>query len=183
MVFTTRAFAVVAALFVGVAVDESLKEGEEVAPFEVFDVTGPAKDTEICYRCKFKDQPVVCIFTRDMTENTQKLIKKLDQESAAKKVNGFVCHCTDEVDPAKTKLAEVAKTHELKIPLTVFKGVEGPKEYKLAKDSEVTVMCWTKGKLVCSNVVKASELDDARITDLAKNLDKIVAPATSNLGN
>ena len=46
-------------------VQSGLEKGASVPPFYVKDVTGPAKDgEELCYRCRYGNQPVVTIFAR-----------------------------------------------------------------------------------------------------------------------
>ncbi|HVJ83403.1 MAG TPA: hypothetical protein VNC50_20225 [Planctomycetia bacterium] len=120
------------------------KVGSDVAPFHIVDVTGGAAGKEHCYRCEYGDNPVVAIFATEINDKIVKACKELDgQIGASKDLKGFFVFLTDDVAAAKTKLTEVAKTNGLKnLPLTVYEGKAGPKDFSLSKDAGVTLVCW-----------------------------------------
>ena len=59
-------------------------------------------------------------------------------------------------------------------PLTTFDGVSGPEEYKLDKDSEVTVMMWVGGKVASNKSYKAGELTKDAVAASIKDTAKIL---------
>ena len=99
---------------------------------------------------------MVNIHTRKITDDLASLVKDLDKmvESAAKRSGNkraFLVYITDDADAAEKELAAFAKKHGIKnIPLTIFDRVTGPRNYKIAKNAETTVMMW-KGLKVSAN--------------------------------
>ena len=81
--------------------DDTLEIGAVVREFYVKDVTGPAAGTELCYRCRYGNRPVVSVFVRSVDEELATLIAELDEvvgSNADRKMAGFVVLMTD--DPA-----------------------------------------------------------------------------------
>jgi hypothetical protein len=154
---------------------ECLKEGDKVAAFHVLDVTGPSKGEKVCYRCKYSSNAVAAVFTRCMCDETQKLVKKIDGEVAAKGIKGFLTHLSDDEEGSKKALTEVAEKHGIKMPLTVFENKVGPLSYKLAKDADVIVMVWKDGKVVETHAFKATDINDAKIAACVKAVEKVSA--------
>jgi hypothetical protein len=150
-----------------------LPKGEFVPAFYVSDVTGPAKGEELCYRCKYGDRPVVTIFTRSVTPEVAMLAKAVDGVVAKNedaRMAGFLVLMTEDPDKSKDVLSATAEKAKItKLPLTTFKGTEGPSAYKISKDAEVTVMMWVDGAVkVSKGFEKAKQLD-------AKAIDSLVA--------
>lgn len=77
--------------------DECLEVGSPVGAFYVADVTGPAAGTKLCYRCKFKDRPVVSIFAREVNDQVAGLVQAGRQcgrpESGSE--DGSLCRAAD----------------------------------------------------------------------------------------
>lgn len=163
---------------VAYAGEECLEVGSPVGAFYVADVTGPSAGTKLCYRCKFKDRPVVSIFARDVNGKVAELVKQVDGvvgQNQDQKMAAFVVLLTDEPEAAEPKLKAVAKKHGIQnTPLTTFDGVAGPASYKLPKDADVTVMMWVNGKLKVNESLKFSELDDAKVSAVLSSTDKIL---------
>jgi hypothetical protein len=139
-----------AAASVGYA-DEGLKPGDAVGAFHVKDITGEhASEDECCYRCMYGNKPVVAVFARgEMDDKLAKACKDLEKKLSEKKIKSFVVYMTDDVAAATPKIKEFAKKHELKnLPLTAYKGVSGPENYKLCKECDVALVMWNQGKVV-----------------------------------
>ena len=71
----------------------TLQVGDAVEAFYVKDVTGPAAGTELCYRCRYGNRPVISIFTRKVTDQVASLTKEVDAtvgRHADKDLAGFV---------------------------------------------------------------------------------------------
>ena len=176
-----KMFALVAMLAACVSVqaeDKGLAVGEGVAPFYVTDVTGPSAGEKLCYRCRYGSKPVVSVFARKMTPEVAALTKGIDGvvgANADKKMAAFVVLMTDKPEESATALKGVAKDQGIKnTPLTTFDGVAGPDEYKLAKDSEVTVMMWVGGKVAVNKSYKAGELTKEAVEASVKDTAKIL---------
>ncbi len=176
-----KLFAVLAVLVACVsaqAEEKSLAVGESVAPFYVTDVTGPAAGEKLCYRCRYGSKPVVSVFARKMTPELAALTKGIDGvvgDNQSKKMAAFVVLMTDKPEESEAGLKTVAKDQGIKhTPLTTFDGVAGPEEYKLAQDSEVTVMMWVGGKVAVNKSFKAGELTAAAVEASVKDTAKIL---------
>ncbi len=152
--------------------------GEKTAAFNVKDVTGPAKGTSLCYRCKYGNRPVACVFTREITPEVGALVKEIDQavgQNADKKMAAFVVLLTDDADAASKQLTKLAEEQKIKnVPLTVFDGAAGPEKYKIAKDAAVTVMMWTKGRIQVNEAYAAGKLSTDEAKKVAGQTDKIL---------
>lgn len=176
-----KLFAVMAILVACVAVqaeDKGLAVGEGVAPFYVTDVTGPSAGKKLCYRCQYGSKPVVSVFARKMTPEVAALTKGIDGvvgANEAKKMAAFVVLMTDKPEESEASLKGVAKDQGIKhTPLTTFDGAAGPEEYKLAQDSEVTVMMWVGGKIAVNKSFKAGELTTEAVAASVKDTAKIL---------
>jgi len=170
--------AMFAACAVAQAAEKGLAVGEGVAPFYVTDVTGPSAGEKLCYRCRYGSKPTVSVFARKMTPEVAALTKGIDGvvgENADKKMAAFVVLMTDKPEESEAALKTVAKDQGIKhTPLTTFDGVAGPEEYKLASDSEVTVVMWVGGKVASSTSYKAGELTKDAVAASLKDTAKIL---------
>lgn len=157
---------------------ETLKVGDAVDAFYVKDVTGPAAGTELCYRCRFGDRPVVSIFAREVNDEVAALIKQVDGtvgENAKKEMAAFVVLLSDEPAAQEEKLKAVAQKQALKnTPLTTFNDVTGPRSYKLSKDADFTVMMWVGGTLQVNQTYKKGELNKDKVASVVKDTAKIL---------
>jgi CheY-like chemotaxis protein len=160
-------------------VQSGLEKGAKVPAFYVKDITGPAKDgDELCYRCRYGNQPVVTIFAQEMTDEVAALAKELDgvvAKNRDQKMAGFVVLMAS--DPAKaapslTKAAEKLKIEQL--PLTTFKGTEGPKGYKINEKAAVTVMMWVDGTVKVSEGFNKGELNKETIAKVVAETRQIL---------
>ncbi|MCA9090121.1 MAG: hypothetical protein KDA90_15980 [Planctomycetaceae bacterium] len=157
---------------------EGLETGSNVGAFYVKDVTGPAAGEKLCYRCRYGGRPVVSIFTRKVDDNVASLIKQVDGtvgQNAEKKMAAFVVVLTDNPEGQEGALKSVATSKGIQnTPLTTFDGEAGPPSYKIAQDSEVTVMMWVNGKLQVNEALKASELTSEKVSALVNSTNKIL---------
>ena len=163
----------------GVAVaGDGLAIGDHVPAFNVRDITGPNKGKTLCYRCKFGDQPVVTVFTRDVNDSVVSLVKKVDAQVAAnkdKKMASFVVVLTNDPDATEAKLAEIAKKEGIKhVPLTVMEGDAGPKGYGVQKDAETTVMMWVDGALKVNEAYSKGKFDAKAVDAVVGQTSKIL---------
>lgn len=165
-----------AALFA--ADSECLEVGSSVGAFTVTDVTGPSAGKALCYRCQFKDRPVVSIFTRQINDELAALVKNVDEvvgKNQAEKMAAFVVLLSDEPQSQEASLKELAKKHGIaNTPLTTFDDRNGPPSYKLPKDADFTVMMWVDGELKVNESFKAGQLTPQQITQVVEKTGVIL---------
>jgi hypothetical protein len=161
------------------AADGPLQVGDDVGAFYVKDVTGPAAGTALCYRCRFGDQPVVSIFTRNVDDKLAALLKEVDavvgKNAESKKMAAFLVVLTDDPTAQEEALKKLAKDNGIKnVPLTTFEDLNGPRGYRLSKDAEVTVMMWVDGKVQVNESLSGADLTAEKIAALTKSTSKIL---------
>lgn len=153
-----------------------LTEGERVGAYTVKDVTGPSAGKELCYRCQFGNKPVVNVFARNVDDSFVALIKEVDAKMAEDdSLNGFVTFLTDDPEAAAKELREVAKKNNIKkLPLTVFKDAKGPESYKIAKDSDITVMMWVNSEVKANHAYGKGEMCSECVKNVVADIPKIL---------
>ena len=171
--------AVSASLVLAAEIQSGLEKGKGVPPFYVKDVTGPSKDgDELCYRCRYGNQPVISIFAKEMTEDVANLSKELDNVVAKnrdQKMAGFVVVMSDDPEKAAPSLAAAADKHKIsQMPLTTFKGTKGPEGYKINPKADVTVMMWVDGKVKVSQGLNKADINKESIAKLVKETSTIL---------
>ena len=158
--------------------DSGLKVGDSPAAFNVLDCSGPSEGTSLCYRCKYGARPTVAIFTREINDDVVSLVQQIDEqvgENQDKKLSAFVVLLTDDPDANQPKLKKLATDKGIKnVPLTVFDGVAGPPEYKLAEGAAVTVLMWNKSNVKVNKGFEEAKLSKDDVTTVAKNTSKIL---------
>lgn len=175
------AFAAVLIATVGLVAGEiqsGLEKGKQVPAFNVKDITGPNKDgDELCYRCRYGNQPVVSVFTKEMTEEVAQLSKELDNvvsKNRDQKMAGFVVLLSDTPEKVAPSLTKAAEKHKINIPMTTFNGINGPDGYKLNSKADVTVMMWVEGKVKVSQGLSKGDLNKETIAKLVKETGTIL---------
>jgi hypothetical protein len=147
--------------------------GESVGAMTVTKVTGNPLDgvpdgKTLCYRCKMGSRPVVMVFTRTADEKLAKLLKKLDEEieeHASAKLTGFVNMLGADPESLKKDAAEFVKLQGLeRIAFVVPQdSANGPADYKIAPDADLTVVCFKGGKVTANHALAKGQLSDEKI--------------------
>jgi hypothetical protein len=120
---------------------------------------------------------VVSIFAREITDDLAGLVRKADEFVAKhkdEKAAAFLVLMTDDPDAAEEKLQELAKKTGSKIPLTIFDGKTGPKNYKISKDADVTVLMWRGKSVKANHAFKKGELNKEAIAKIVESTEKIL---------
>src|SRR3954452_16153289 len=86
-----------------------LQPGEHLPAYQVVKAAGApngegAEGTQLCYRCKLGNRPVVMIFARKTDKNLAKLVKQLDEvvaKNSDKKMASFVSLLGADADALK----------------------------------------------------------------------------------
>jgi len=178
--FAACAVAVIASvgLVAAAEIQSGLEKGDKVAAFDVKDVTGPNKGDELCYRCRYGNQPVVSVFTKEMTPEVGALTKELDKviaKNREEKMAGFVVLLSDDPEKAAPTLKAAAEKYKIEqMPLTTFNGLKGPEGYKINTKADVTVMMWVEGKVKISQGLSKSDLNKEMIAKLVSETKTIL---------
>ena len=159
-------------------IQSGLEKGAKVPAFNVTDVTGPNKGDELCYRCRYGNQPVVSVFAKELTDEVAQLSKELDgvvAKNRDQKMAGFVVLMSENPEKSASALTECAQKHKIsQMPLTTFKGLEGPEGYKINSKADVTVMMWVDGKVKVSHGLNKSDLNKDTIAKLVSETKTIL---------
>ncbi|MFM8891553.1 MAG: hypothetical protein ACKOTB_08005 [Planctomycetia bacterium] len=147
--------------------------GDSVGAMTVTKVAGNPLDgvpdgKTLCYRCKMGSRPVVMVFARTADEKLAKLLKKLDEEieeHQEAKLTGFVNMLGADEAGLKKDAAEFVKLHGFERIAFVVpdEPANGPDSYKIAKDADLTVVCFKDGKVRANHAFAKGQLSDAKI--------------------
>ncbi len=118
------------------------------------------------------------IFARKCDDNLASLVKQLDKvvgENADKKCKGFVGllgDSRDELEAAAKEFGEANKITHLAVTVPV-EFENGPANYGLSTDAEVTVLLYTKKTVVANHAFGPGELDEKGIKAVLASVPKL----------
>ena len=157
--------------------------GDSVGAFIVTKVTGNPDDgvddgKSLSYRSKMGQRPVVMVFARSAAEKLAKLLKKIEEEveeHQSEKLTSFVNMIGTDADAMKKASADFVAKHGIKrIAFVVPEDApNGPPEFKIAPDADVTVVCYKGGTVKANHAFAKGGLTDEKI--------KAVVEASCNL--
>ena len=118
------------------------------------------------------------MFAREITDNLTSLVKQIDEKVGAhkdEKMAAFVVLLTDDPDAIEPQLKKLAEKQKIEnTPLTLFDGVAGPPDYKIAEEAEVTVMMWVGGEVKVNYVFEKGKLDKKAVASIVRDTEKIL---------
>ena len=119
------------------------------------------------------------LFARDVTGPLSSLLKQFDAAVAKNKdadLRSFAIFLTDDADAMELKLKQLAEKEKVSenVPLAIVEDLAGPPEYKIDKDAAVTVLLYTKGKVVRNFAFKAGDLREKDVKAIVADLSKIL---------
>ncbi|MDY3554719.1 hypothetical protein R5W24_003848 [Gemmata sp. JC717] len=151
--------------------------GKRPGPYSFLVATGPQRGQQTCYICEQHEgnKPAAVVFARGTTDQLGKLVTKLDAVALAKKESGCKVWLTLLADKADLDaLAKWAQQQGIKnAPVGAFEDADGPPSYKLHRDAEVTVLLFTKQRVVANFAFRAGELDDAAVEQVVKAMPQV----------
>jgi hypothetical protein len=98
------------------------------------------------------------------------LVKKLDSKEGLK---SFVVYLTDD-EKMEDTLKDYATKNGLKHTVLAIDNVAGPKDYKISKAAEVTVLLYNKRKVESNFAFGPGELNSSGVEKVVADLPKIV---------
>jgi hypothetical protein len=158
--------------------------GEDVGAFEVTKVAGAPNDDvpageELCYRCKLGNRPVVMVFARKSDEQLANLVKELDKvvaKNTDKKMGSFVNLLGDDMAALKSeakKLAEKSKPENVAVVIPADHK-EGPSNYSINPDADVTVLIYKGGKVEANHALPTGKLSKTEVAKIIEDTSKIL---------
>jgi hypothetical protein len=118
---------------------------------------------------------VAMIFAREVTPTLTSLVKQIEAETkknADKKMGSFVVFCND--NPSlEGQLKELAEKEKLEKLILSIDNPAGPKGYNIAQDADVTVVLYSKRKVVANHTFKKGNLKDGDVEKILKDVPKI----------
>ena len=161
-----------------------LAPGEEVDAFDVEKCAGAVNDgkeigANFCYRCALGNKPVVVVFARKADASLAKLVRKLEESIAAHKeqeLSSFVNLLGPNAEELKATAKKFGANNKVEyVALVVPQDNEnGPPEYKINPEAEVTVMLYRQGKVEANHSFAAGKLDEQGIASIIKDTSKIL---------
>jgi hypothetical protein len=146
--------------------------GKRPGPYSFLVATGKERGQQTCYICEQHEgnKPAAVVFARTTSDALARLLTRLEAAGADRKDSGYKVWMTQLAEKADLDaLAAWAQKKGLKsVPVGVFEDADGPPSYQLHKDADVTVLLFTKQKVIANYAFRAGELADRRIDEVVK---------------
>lgn len=164
-------------------VKSGLAAGEPIPAFNVVkvggaDADGVAVGKELCYRCKYGARPQVMIFTRTTGGEVVNLTKELNAAVAAnsdKQLSAFVNVLSDDKAAAEKSAKELAAGGSAKVPVVVpIENANGPANYGINPDAEVTVLIASGKKVITTHGYAAGKFDAAALKTVLSDVQNAI---------
>ena len=169
------------ALLAGGVVAAELKSGPQPGDeipgvFQPLNVTGEKAGKKCCLFCKNGENPVAMIFAREVNDGLTSLVKKIDEATEKHsdcRMGSFVVFCNDD-EGLEKKLKALAKKEKLENVVLTIDNPAGPRDYKIARDADITVVLYTKHKVKANYAFKKGELTAREIDTIVADVSKIL---------
>ncbi len=162
--------------------DACLAKGDRIGAFYVTKVAGADKDgveagQELCYRCRYGNRPMVMVFSRKSSDKLNQLISQLNdavEANSSAELKGLVTLMGGDSDSLRKEAKKLASSTSVSnIPVTVANDIEnGPKNYKLDPQADVTVVVASSSKVVATHAFNSDAIDVAAVLAEVKNAVK-----------
>jgi hypothetical protein len=134
---------------------------------------------QLCYRCMLGNKPVVMVFARKADDKLAGLVKELDKAMAKnedQKLSSFVNLLGKDSATLKSQAKDfVSKNKVENVAVVVPEDSEnGPADYKVNPEAEVTVLIYRGGKVVANHAVPAGKLDEKTTAGIIADTSKIL---------
>src|SRR5688572_23650825 len=116
------------------------------------------------------------IFAREVSDSLTSLVKKIDAETAknkSAKMGSFVVFLSDD-EKLSDKLKTLATKEGIKTTVLAVDNPAGPNGYDVAKGADVTVVLYSKQKVVVNHSFKKGELNAKAIETIVSEIPQIL---------
>ena len=119
---------------------------------------------------------MVCVFARKTSEPLASLVKQIDKKIGENgNLKAFVVIVPKKgdrpVDELKKLASDASITH---VPLTIGESPDGPPDYELARDADITVLMWKGGSVKVNHAFKG-ELTEADVRTIVTDVPKVLS--------
>jgi hypothetical protein len=119
---------------------------------------------------------VVCVFARKTSEPLASLVKQIDKkigENASLK--SFVVIMTKDGEKIGEALKKLATEASVKhVPLTMIGEKDGPPDYEISSDADITVLMWNQSKVKVNHAYKG-DLTEKDIETIVSSIPKVLS--------
>jgi hypothetical protein len=128
-----------------------LKPGAEPPAFDVFDVCGPNRGRQLCYRCTYAGAPVLAAFIKKGSPRMADVISGVQKLATQNKARGLLTFVVVMAGPeAKPQIDKIAAARKIKIPVTLLP--DGPRaqdvaEYRINPQADNTILMWNRARV------------------------------------
>jgi predicted transcriptional regulator len=118
---------------------------------------------------------VVCVFARKTSEPLASLVKQIDKQIGENaSLKSFVVIMTKDGAKTADALKKLARDGGVKnVPLTMIGEIDGPPDYEVSKDADVTVLMWKESQVKFSHGYKG-ELTDKDVQTIVSDIPKLL---------
>ena len=151
--------------------------GQSVPSFYVRAVTGPLRNTSVCYVCRNGNRPVVMVLMQRLDPKLKDLLKGIDRivdQNRAVGLRSFGVLIHDDTTEAIPLLQTMAFDEKITLPLTVGGTIVAVSTCQdLHPDAATTVVLYRKQRIVSSFAFRTGELKESRIRDVLKSVRQL----------
>jgi hypothetical protein len=118
----------------------------------------------------------VMIFAREINGPLTSLVKKLNEATVKnkdRKLGSFVVLLTED-DGAAEKLIALAEKEKIEHTILAVMESDGPKDFEVAKEADVTVVLYTGLRVKANYTFKKGKMTAADVTKILDDLPKIL---------
>jgi hypothetical protein len=119
---------------------------------------------------------VVCVFARKTSEPLASLVKQIDKKIGENgSLKSFVVIMTKDGENTSEALKTLAKAAGVKhVPLTMIGEKDGPPDYEISADADITVLMWKEHRVKVNHAYKG-ELTDKDVETIVSSIPKVLA--------
>lgn len=120
--------------------------------------------------------PVVCVFARKTSEPLASLVKQIDAKIGENgELKSFVVIVPKKGENPAEDLKKLAEKAGIKhVPLTIGESPDGPPDYEIAKNADVTVLMWNGQKVKVNHAFKG-ELTEKDVRTIMAGIPKLLS--------
>lgn len=114
------------------------------------------------------------IFAREISDSLTSLVKAIDTltaEHKSDKMGSFVVFCNDD-EELRDRLKEMAEKAGIEKCILTIDKPDGPPDYDIAKEADVTVIFYRKRKVLLNRAFEKGKLDAASVQAIVKEISK-----------
>ena len=118
---------------------------------------------------------MVCVFARKTSEPLASLVKQIDEKiGESSKLKSFVVIVPKNGAKPADDLKKLAHDASIKrVPLTIGESPDGPPDYELARDAEITVLMWKQHTVKVNHAYKG-ELTDKDVRAIVADIPEVL---------